>query len=196
MKAAAIVGLVLASVVAHPAFARPHLPRLLPSFQRNCAGPNTWAAIKKCTAIHAPNADIRLGKDPHSHVILEAGNSHIFAEFGKDQWQLVRTLGVQQTFVVSPQKDVTYLNEPARRFDLDHRTDFAVDRGPLAAMYERTSFVCPQQRRYCAQVVIGCTVMIRGKATETFRGTLVIEDSGTLRAEGDRSQTSERCRNR
>jgi hypothetical protein len=74
------------------------------------------------------------------------------------------------------------------RIDLSHH----VPLGNAGVFIERVSVVCPSATTSCQSIVTACTVILRGRAVETFRGEL-LAGRGGVTVVGDRSHSGPYC---
>jgi hypothetical protein len=111
---------------------------------------------------------------------------YLFAQVG-DRWRLASQLGDENYELV--QRFPLMLGKlPAVRIDLSHHVPLGND----GVFLERVTHVCSDGPFGCQMMVTACTVIQHGRAVETFRGELNIEE-GRASVVGDRTHSSRYC---
>jgi hypothetical protein len=86
---------------------------------------------------------------------------------------------------------LTLGKQPAVRIDLSHHVPLGND----GVFLERVTYVCSDGPFGCQAMVTACTVLEHGRAVETFRGELKLEE-GRASVVGDRTHSGRYCTGR
>jgi len=166
-------------------------PRMQPPFERECLKPLTSAALDACIQRWAKGAkvtrwapDLEVIRLPNAAVYLylkSAAHWRMIYILGDDHYELLATSAT------------TVAKRPAKQIELGHVVEIPSEHASW--FRERVVLVCDDVFG-CRSGVTACTVMKRGRATETFRGRLDVRDDGSWVVVGDRSKTGVMCRSR
>ena len=159
-----------------------------PPFERECVGPMSWDKVQKCIARWEPGAKVR-ELSPDVKTVAQDYREYLFARVGEG-WRLAYQMS-DANYEVVQRSALTVHQRPSVRIDLSHHVAVGRD----GVFIERVTLVCSEAPGSCQAMVTACTVITRGRATETFRGELQVTDAG-VSVQGDRSLSGSICRGR
>jgi hypothetical protein len=182
--------MVLAVIVVTEASASPRrAPPPPPPIERNCQKASSWEAAHQCIDTAEKGAKILELSADVRRVIASGARQYLFARIGAE-WRLVFQLG-DENYELVDRTTLTVRKQPAVRIDLSHHVAIGND----GFFLERVTLVCPEALEGCQALVTACTVTMRGRAVETFRGELKLTGDG-VGLVGDRSYTGQYCHDR
>jgi hypothetical protein len=180
--------LLILVVLGSAADARPAPRRVPPPFDRNCRRLESSEKLAACIATHAKGATVAMLAPDLERVRTPEGREYLFVRFGA-RWEVVYRPGDADYELVG-RSELTVGAESARRIDLGHH----IALGNTGVFFERISLICSAQR--CSVFTTACTVVQRGRATETYRGILRVSPEGAVSVDGDRTHATSICRGR
>ena len=157
-----------------------------PEIEHNCAGPIPWDKLQTCIDRFDRGATIKQLSPEVRIVGTPDSRQYLFAQVGEG-WRLATQLG-DANFELVQRTALMLGKEPAVRIDLSHHVPLGND----GVFLERLTLVCAAGPFGCRALVTACTVIQHGRAVETFRGELKIEDGG-VSVVGDRTHSGQYC---
>lgn len=180
---------VLWMLLALTAVASASPPPPQPPFERDCAGPMGWDKLAACTARWEKGAKVS-ELSPDVKVVHTVESRHYVLVRTGAVWRVAYQQG-DENYELVGQSTLKVGKAAAVRIDLSHHVVLGND----GVFLERVTLVCREGPEQCQGLVTACTVTMRGRAAETFRGELKIEDEG-VSVSGDRSHAGTYCAGR
>lgn len=175
--------LIVLPVLAGLASASPRPPP--PEIERNCFGPLPWDKMQACIARFEKGTTTKTLAPEVKIVATSDARQYLFAQVG-EAWRLASQLG-DENYELVQRSTLTLGKQAAVRIDLSHH----VPLGNNGVFLERVTHVCSEPSG-CRAMVTACTVIHHGRAVETFRGELKLDD-GRVEVVGDRTHSSTYC---
>ncbi len=169
------------------ASASPPPPR--PPIERNCNGPLAWDKMQACIERFEKGATVRKLSPEVRIVVVRDSRQYLLAHVAAG-WQLASQLD-DENYELVQRSAVMLGTQPAVRIDLSHHVPIDNDR----VFRERVTHICVAGEIRCLRMVTACTVIKHGRAVETFRGELKIEE-GWASVVGDRTHSGQYCSGR
>jgi hypothetical protein len=179
MKAWWLLVILVASASASP-------PPPVPEIERNCTGPLPWDKMQACIARFEQGTTIKRLSPEVKIVATADSRQYLFAQVGQG-WRLASQLG-DESYELVQRIPMMLGKQPAFRIDLSHHVPLGND----GVFLERVTHLCGDGPFGCQALVTACTVIQHGRAVETFRGELIVED-GRASVVGDRTHSSRYC---
>ncbi len=160
-----------------------------PRFERECAGPMAWDKLAACAARWENGAKLA-ELSPDVKIVHTVGGRHYVLVRTGAEWRTAYQQG-DENYELVGRSTLMVGKLAAVRIDLSHHVVI----GNAGVFVERVTIVCREGPAPCQGLVTACTVTMRGRASETFRGELKIEGEGVF-VVGDRSYVGTYCAGR
>ncbi len=189
-------------VIAAPATARERVIER-PPHVRACMTGSSWSELARCLAAHGSPTVVRalrgakLVRLDHTRGIAEVDGELLLYVPADKGWRLAGAYeprgDAHELLDLAP---LTSEGETWFRIDIGEvsrtRGPLDVDAAPAVFLVHRV-LLCGGAGWRCADVIVGCDVLVHGIARWTFHGALAISD-GVLEIVGDRRRTGPFCR--